>query len=73
MRFLIQNDFTRKTFNCRCAKQGWPGYVPGYIPIYPSWVFSVKNPDFFVESVFDKTFIIFYNNRSYYTFEVMGS
>ena len=38
------------------------------------WFFSVKNPVFFVESgFFDKSFIIFYNNHSYYTFEVMGN
>ena len=50
--------------------QGWPGYVPGYIPIQPTGLdFFRKKTGFLIESgFFDKTFIIFYNNRSYYTF-----
>ena len=47
---------------------------PGIYPFNPlGWVFFCKKQTvfFFVESVFfDKTFIIFYNNSSYYTIEV---
>ena len=51
------------------------GMYPGIYPFNPlGWVLSIKNPGFLIESgFFDKTFIIFYNNSSYFTFKVMGN
>ena len=52
--------------------QGWPGYVPGYIPIKPSGLgFLHKKPVFFLLKVvfLMKLYIILYDNH-YYTFEV---